>query len=66
VPQLRASNGAQSVNQSGQPIVRCDLQIEPTVTVRPRFSVNVIINKDFALPPYRDTTMLSAVPAAPR
>jgi type IV secretion system protein VirB10 len=66
VPQLWASNGAQSVNQSGQQIVRRDLQIQPTITVRPGFSVNVIINKDFALPPYRDTTTLSAAPDAPR
>lgn len=56
VPQLFASNAAGSVNQTGQQIVRRDLQVQPTITVRPGFSVNVIVNKDFALPPYHDAT----------
>jgi len=54
VPQLFASNAAGSVNQTGQQIVRRDLQVQPTITVRPGFSVNVLVNKDFALPPYLD------------
>jgi type IV secretion system protein VirB10 len=54
VPQLWATNAAQSVNQSGQQIVRRDLQVQPTITVRPGYSVNVIVNKDIALPPYED------------
>jgi type IV secretion system protein VirB10 len=54
VPQLFASNAAGSVNQSGQQVVRRDLQVQPTITIRPGFSVNVIVHKDLALPPYRD------------
>jgi type IV secretion system protein TrbI len=54
VPQMWASNAAQSVNASGQQVVRRDLQVQPTITVRPGFSVNVLVNKDFPLPPYPD------------
>ncbi len=49
VPQLWANNGAQSVNQTGQQIVRRDMQIQPTITVRPGFSVNLLVNKDIVL-----------------
>jgi type IV secretory pathway VirB10-like protein len=56
VPQLWATNAAQSVNQTGQKIVGRDLQVQPTITVRPGFSVNVIVHKDLALPPYHDAT----------
>ena len=57
VPQLWATNAAQSVNQTGQQIVGRDLQVQPTITVRPGFSVNVIVHKDIApaaLPGRRD------------
>lgn len=58
VPQLWANGGAQAVNQSGQQVVRRDLIVPPTITVRAGFSVNVIINEDIALPPYRDDAEL--------
>lgn len=32
--------------------------MQPTITVRPGFSVNVIVNKDFALPPYHDASSI--------
>jgi type IV secretory pathway VirB10-like protein len=51
VPQLWANGGAQAVNQTGQQIVRRDLAVQPTITVRPEFSVNVIVNKDMVVPP---------------
>ncbi|HXX67209.1 MAG TPA: TrbI/VirB10 family protein [Polyangiaceae bacterium] len=54
VPQLWANGGAQAVNQSGQQIVRRDLIVPPTISVRPGFSVNVIVNEDIVLPPYHD------------
>jgi type IV secretion system protein VirB10 len=65
VPQLFASNAAGSINQTGQQIVRRDLQVQPTITVRPGFSVNVIVHKDLALPPYRDTSSLAWGAGAP-
>jgi type IV secretion system protein TrbI len=54
VPQLWANGGAQSINQTGQQLVRRDLMVQPTITVRPGFSVNVILNRDVALPAYHD------------
>lgn len=50
--QTWARNGAGEMNQVGQQITRRDLMIQPTITVRPGYSVNVIVTKDIDLPPY--------------
>lgn len=42
----------ESVNQVGQQITRRNLNIQPTLTVRPGFPVRVIVNKDLVLKPY--------------
>jgi type IV secretory pathway VirB10-like protein len=42
----------QSANQVGQQITRRDLDVQPTLTVRPGFPVRVIVNKDLVLRPY--------------
>ena len=47
-----AGNAAGQVNQAGQQITARNLQIQPTITVRPGFSVNVLVSKDIVLPPY--------------
>ena len=47
----------ESVNQVGQQITRRNLNIQPTLTVRPGFPVRVIVNKDLVLRPYGSTTM---------
>jgi type IV secretion system protein VirB10 len=52
VPQVMARNAAEDINQVGQQITRRNLMIQPTITVRPGFSVNVIVNKDIVLQPY--------------
>jgi type IV secretion system protein VirB10 len=52
VPQLWASNAAGSINQAGQQLTQKNLQIQPTITVRPGFSVNVFVSRDLILPPY--------------
>ncbi len=39
-------------NQVGQQITRRNLNIQPTLTVRPGFPVRVIVNKDLVLRPY--------------
>ena len=46
----------ESVNQVGQQITRRNLNIQPTLTVRPGFPVRVIVNKDLVLRPYGTTT----------
>jgi len=49
---LRLS-AANSLNQTGQQVVRRNLNIQPTLTIRPGFPVNVIVNRDLVLEPYR-------------
>jgi type IV secretion system protein TrbI len=58
VPQMFANGAGQNINQVGQQLTRRDLQVQPTITVRPGFSVNLIVTKDVVLPPY-------AAPGAP-
>ncbi len=43
----------QSVNQAGQRITEKNLQIQPTITVRPGWPLRVIVYKDLVLRPYR-------------
>ncbi|MET4278947.1 MULTISPECIES: TrbI/VirB10 family protein [unclassified Bradyrhizobium] len=42
-----------SMNQTGQQVVRRNLNIQPTLTIRPGFPVRVIVNRDLVLEPYR-------------
>ncbi|MEA3264691.1 MAG: TrbI/VirB10 family protein [Pseudomonadota bacterium] len=50
---VAAGRSAQeSANQVGQQITRRNLDIQPTLTVRPGFPVRVIVNKDLVLRPY--------------
>ncbi|MGC1301221.1 MAG: TrbI/VirB10 family protein [Caulobacteraceae bacterium] len=43
----------ESTNQAGQRIVEKDLNIQPTLTVRPGWPLRVIVHKDLVLRPYR-------------
>ncbi|MHB8887091.1 MAG: TraB/TrbI/VirB10 family type IV secretion system protein, partial [Methylovirgula sp.] len=47
------SGASQSFNQTGQQIVGRNLNIQPTLTVRPGFPVRVIVNRDLVLEPYQ-------------
>jgi type IV secretion system protein TrbI len=49
---LRLS-AANSLNQTGQQVVRRNLNIQPTLTIRPGFPIRVIVNRDLVLEPYR-------------
>ncbi|MGH8159805.1 MAG: TrbI/VirB10 family protein [Rhodanobacter sp.] len=42
-----------TTNQVGQEITRRNLSIQPTLTVRPGFQVNVMVDKDLVLRPYQ-------------
>ena len=47
-------DGAQdTINQAGQQIVQRQLQVAPTLTIRPGFPVRVIVTRDLVLEPYR-------------
>jgi type IV secretion system protein TrbI len=43
---------ANSLNQTGQQVVRRNLDIQPTLTIRPGFPVRVIVNRDLVLEAY--------------
>ncbi|MFO1116535.1 MAG: TrbI/VirB10 family protein [Beijerinckiaceae bacterium] len=45
--------GSQSFNQTGQQIVGRNLNVQPTLTMRPGYPVRVIVNRDLVLEPYR-------------
>jgi type IV secretion system protein VirB10 len=46
-------DGAQdTINDAGQQIVRRQLSIQPTLTIRPGFPVRVIVTRDLVLEPY--------------
>ncbi len=49
---LRRGAG-QSLNQTGQQVVRRNLNIQPTLTIRPGFPVKVIVNRDLVIEPYK-------------
>jgi type IV secretion system protein TrbI len=42
-----------SLNQTAQRIVQRNLNIQPTVTIRPGFPVRVVVNRDLVLEPYK-------------
>ena len=43
-----------TINQAGQQIVQRQLQVAPTLTIRPGFPVRVIVTRDLVLEPYRN------------
>ena len=64
VPQMWAMNGSSSVSQVGQSITKRNLDIQPTITVRPGWSLNMIVTKDIVLAPYTAQSLPIAPPGA--
>jgi type IV secretion system protein VirB10 len=46
------SGASDSISQTGQQIVQRELNIQPTLTIRPGFPVRVIVSRDLVLAPY--------------
>lgn len=44
----------QTTNRAGQRLVERELDVQPTITVRPGWPLRVIVSKDLVLKPYRD------------
>jgi type IV secretion system protein TrbI len=42
-----------SLNQTGQKVVQRNLNIQPTLTIRPGFPLRVVVNRDLVLEPYK-------------
>jgi len=51
IQSLRRGAG-DTLNQTGQQVVRRNLNIQPTLTIRPGYPVRVIVNRDLVLAPY--------------
>ena len=51
---LRAirNGGQDTINDAGQEIIRRQLNVSPTLTIRPGFPVRVIVTRDLVLEPY--------------
>ena len=45
-------SAANSLNQTGQQVVHRQLNIQPTLTIKPGFPVKVIVNRDLVQQPY--------------
>lgn len=48
------NGGQDTINDAGQQIVRRQLNVAPTLTIRPGFPVRVIVTRDLVLEPYGD------------
>lgn len=44
----------QTTNRAGQRLIERELDVQPTITVRPGWPLRVIVSKDLVLKPYRD------------
>jgi type IV secretion system protein TrbI len=53
IVQALRRGSSQSLNQAGQQVVQRNLNIQPTLTIRPGFPVRVIVNRDLMLAPYQ-------------
>ena len=53
---LRESTG-QTTNRAGQRLIERELNVQPTLTVRPGWPLRVIVHKDLVLTPYRDEAL---------
>jgi type IV secretory pathway VirB10-like protein len=53
---LRAirNGGQDTINDAGQQIIRRQLTVAPTLTIRPGFPVRVLVTRDLVLEPYRE------------
>ena len=46
-------SGQDTVGRAGDQLVRRQMNVQPTLTVRPGFPVRVIVTRDLVLEPYR-------------
>jgi type IV secretion system protein VirB10 len=53
IVQALRRGSSDSLNQTGQQAVRRNLNIQPTLTIRPGFPVRVVVNRDLVLEPYK-------------
>lgn len=49
-----ARKSGEEINRAGQAITRKNLNIQPTIKIRPGYSINIMVNKDLILKPYSE------------
>jgi type IV secretion system protein VirB10 len=54
VPQQFAHGAASEVSRAGENITRRNLMVQPTITIRPGWSLNVMVIHDMILEPYSE------------
>ncbi len=47
------NGGQDTINDAGQQIIQRQLQIAPTLTIRPGFPVRIVVTRDLVMEPYR-------------
>jgi type IV secretion system protein VirB10 len=47
------NGGQDTINDAGQQIIRRQLNVAPTLTIRPGFPVRIVVTRDLVLEPYR-------------
>lgn len=52
--QIMAASLGQQFGQVGSQVVQQNMNIQPTLTIRPGYEFNVMVTKDIILPPWRD------------
>jgi len=53
VVQALRTGAENTVNQTGQTLVSRQLNVQPTLTIRPGFPVRVVVNRDLIFVPYK-------------
>jgi len=53
VVQALRTGAENTVNQTGQTLVSRQLNVQPTLTIRPGFPVRVVVNRDLVFAPYK-------------
>jgi type IV secretion system protein VirB10 len=52
VGQQMAGEAASGFNQAGQKLLNRELNVSPTIEIRPGYKFNVMVNRDIILRPY--------------
>jgi len=52
--QQATAAAANSLNETAQQVLRRNLNISPTLEIRPGYTFNVLVNRSISLPPYRN------------
>lgn len=52
VAQMFAANAGGEISNAGDKVTSRNLDIQPTLKIRPGYSVNVLVHKDMIIPPY--------------